>query len=126
MSIEGGVHFDLVKRVLRDIDRSGQAPEEIIQQISDTVYPMYKAFIEPDLKTAHLKIYNTFNPFSGFMNPTYILKSARSVSKAAIKAVLQVCHCHCPVACLAACSKNLPGHTSGDCHGCCLTVCSYC
>ena len=26
---------------------------------------MYKAFIEPDLKTAHLKIYNTFNPFAG-------------------------------------------------------------
>ena len=137
MSITGGVHFDLVKRVLRDIERSGQQPAEIIQQvrsaphllqhswrsvrllhstssscrltctsclhairsmlllspwaaasrvpavtdiqtaaysllllllqISDTVYPMYKAFIEPDLKTAHLRIYNTFNPFAGFM-----------------------------------------------------------
>ncbi len=43
MSVRGGVHFDLVKRVLRDINRSGQEPEEIIQQISDTVYPMYKA-----------------------------------------------------------------------------------
>lgn len=42
VSVRGGVHFDLVKRVLRDINRSGQAPEEIIQQISDTVYPMYK------------------------------------------------------------------------------------
>ena len=31
-----------VKRVLRDIDRSGQQPEEILQQISSTVYPMYK------------------------------------------------------------------------------------
>jgi len=29
----GGVHFDLVKRVLRDINRSGQGPEEIIQQV---------------------------------------------------------------------------------------------
>ena len=35
---------------------------------------MYKAFIEPDLQTAHLKIINKFNPFSGFQNPTYILK----------------------------------------------------
>lgn len=26
---------------------------------------MYKAFIEPDLKGAHLRVYNTFNPFSG-------------------------------------------------------------
>lgn len=33
MSVTGGVHFDLVKRVLRDIKRSGQAPEEIIQQV---------------------------------------------------------------------------------------------
>jgi hypothetical protein len=31
--VTGGVHFDLVKRVLRDIKRSGQAPEEIIQQV---------------------------------------------------------------------------------------------
>lgn len=43
VSIKGGVHFDLVKRVLRDIDRSGQQPEAILQQISSTVYPMYKA-----------------------------------------------------------------------------------
>lgn len=35
---------------------------------------MYKAFIEPDLKTAHIKITNKFNPFTGFQNPTYILK----------------------------------------------------
>lgn len=35
---------------------------------------MYKAFIEPDLQTAHIKIINKFNPFSGFQNPTYILK----------------------------------------------------
>lgn len=88
VSITGGVHFDLVKRVLRDIDRSAQAPEEIIQQVSDTVYPMYKAFIEPDLKAAHLRIHNPFNPFSGFMSPTYILKSAIPVSTDAIEAVL--------------------------------------
>jgi hypothetical protein len=35
---------------------------------------MYKAFIEPDLQTAHIRIINKFNPFSGFQNPTYILK----------------------------------------------------
>ena len=35
---------------------------------------MYKAFIEPDLQTAHIRIINKFNPFTGFQNPTYILK----------------------------------------------------
>ncbi|KAK9135405.1 hypothetical protein Syun_014735 [Stephania yunnanensis] len=36
VSIIGGVHFDLVKRVLRDIQRADQEPEEIIQQIFET------------------------------------------------------------------------------------------
>ncbi|PKI43918.1 hypothetical protein CRG98_035752 [Punica granatum] len=88
VSVTGGVHFDLVKRVLRDIQRAGQEPEEIIQQISETVYPMYKAFIEPDLQTAHIKITNKFNPFTGFQNPTYILKSSKEVTDDQIKAVL--------------------------------------
>ncbi|KAL2479101.1 Phosphoribulokinase/Uridine kinase family [Forsythia ovata] len=88
VSVTGGVHFDLVKRVLRDIQRAGQEPEEIIQQISETVYPMYKAFIEPDLQTAHIKIINKFNPFSGFQNPTYVLKSTRLVTEDQIKALL--------------------------------------
>ncbi|KAK1310773.1 hypothetical protein QJS10_CPA08g01723 [Acorus calamus] len=88
VSVTGGVHFDLVKRVLRDIQRAGQEPEEIIHQISETVYPMYKAFIEPDLKTAHIKIINKFNPFSGFQNPTYILKSPRTLTADQIKAIV--------------------------------------
>ncbi|KAM7279130.1 hypothetical protein ACFE04_006264 [Oxalis oulophora] len=88
VSVTGGVHFDLVKRVLRDIQRAGQEPEEIIQQISETVHPMYKAFIEPDLRTAHIKIINKFNPFTGFQNPTYILKSIRPVMPDQIKEVM--------------------------------------
>ncbi|BFG32969.1 hypothetical protein CerSpe_192430 [Prunus speciosa] len=92
VSITGGVHFDLVKRVLRDIQRAGQEPAEIIHQISETVYPMYKAFIEPDLQTAHIKITNKFNPFTGFQNPTYILKSIKAVTVDQIKAVLSDDH----------------------------------
>ncbi|KAL8132553.1 inorganic pyrophosphatase TTM1-like isoform X1 [Apium graveolens] len=88
VSVTGGVHFDLVKRVFRDIQRAGQEPEEIIHQISETVYPMYKAFIEPDLQTAHIKIINKFNPFSGFQNPTYILKSTKAVTEDKIKEVI--------------------------------------
>ncbi|OMO93667.1 Uridine kinase [Corchorus capsularis] len=92
VSVTGGVHFDLVKRVLRDIQRVGHEPEEIIQQISETVYPMYKAFIEPDLQTAHIKITNKFNPFSGFQSPTYILKSARKFTVDQIKSVISEDH----------------------------------
>jgi hypothetical protein len=87
ISIAGGVHFDLVKRVLRDITRVrpcswqwlcslgwillqvGQNPSEVINQITDTVFPMYKAFIEPDLTFATIKIQNTFNPFQVRQRP---------------------------------------------------------
>ncbi|GLU04840.1 hypothetical protein SLE2022_219690 [Rubroshorea leprosula] len=92
VSVTGGVHLDLVKRVLRDRQRAGQEPEEIIHQISETVYPMYKAFIEPDLQTAHIKIINKFNPFAGFQSPTYILKSARKVTEEQIKNVISEKH----------------------------------
>ncbi|KAI3978067.1 hypothetical protein MKX01_032444 [Papaver californicum] len=92
VSVTGGVHFDLVKRVLRDIQRAGQEPEEIIHQISETVYPMYKAFIEPDLQTAHIKITNKFNPFTGFQNPTYVLKSRKTLTVNQIKAVIPKVH----------------------------------
>lgn len=44
VSVTGGVHFDLVKRVLRDIQRAGQEPEEIIQQISETVLFLFILF----------------------------------------------------------------------------------
>ncbi|XP_057843631.2 inorganic pyrophosphatase TTM2 isoform X2 [Cryptomeria japonica] len=45
VSVTGGVHFDLVKRVLRDIHRAGQEPEEIIQQISETEWVTDNPFI---------------------------------------------------------------------------------
>ncbi|XP_051148762.1 inorganic pyrophosphatase TTM2-like [Andrographis paniculata] len=92
VSVTGGVHFDLVKRVLRDIQRAGQEPQEIIHQISETVYPMYKAFIEADLRNAHIKIRNKFNPFTGFQSPTYILKSMRNVTVEQVKSVMSEGH----------------------------------
>eukprot|EP00252_Welwitschia_mirabilis_P000925 TRINITY_DN10918_c0_g1_i1.p1 TRINITY_DN10918_c0_g1~~TRINITY_DN10918_c0_g1_i1.p1 ORF type:complete len:469 (+),score=90.60 TRINITY_DN10918_c0_g1_i1:1029-2435(+) len=49
---------------------------------------MYKAYIEPDLETAHIKIQNKFNPFSGFQSPSYILKSVHIASEEHIRSVL--------------------------------------
>nr|GFB32968.1 uridine-cytidine kinase C-like [Tanacetum cinerariifolium]GFB37724.1 uridine-cytidine kinase C-like [Tanacetum cinerariifolium] len=49
---------------------------------------MYKAFIEPDLKTAHIRIVNKFNPFTGFQSPTYILKSSRNLTEDQVKSVM--------------------------------------
>jgi len=88
ISISGGVHFDLIKRIFRDVHRTGQQPHESLQQITNTVYPMYKAFIEPDLQLAEIQIVNKFNPFSGLLNPIYILKSVKPCTTEQIQAVL--------------------------------------
>lgn len=42
VSVSGGVHNDLIKRVMRDIHRTGQEAHQAIQQIMETVYPMFK------------------------------------------------------------------------------------
>jgi len=89
ISVSGGVHFDLIKRIFRDIQRTGQEPREVIQQITETVFPMYKAFIEPDLEKAHIRIVNGFNPFSGLLNPIYTLKSAAVIPREKIEGVVQ-------------------------------------
>lgn len=41
VSVTGGIHLDLIKRVIRDIQRAGQEPEEIIHQISETVRALF-------------------------------------------------------------------------------------
>lgn len=76
---------------------------------------MYKAYIEPDLKTAHLKIYNTFNPFSGFMDPTYILKSAQRVSKETIHSLLKVILQSQWAVCLSLHMSAWPAANTADC-----------
>ncbi|KAJ3446458.1 uridine-cytidine kinase c [Anaeramoeba flamelloides] len=86
--ISGGVHYDLVKRIARDISRTGQTPKESFQQIAETVYPMYKAFVEPTIKYAHLKILNRFNPFAALLNPTYTLKTTEKITEEVILKVL--------------------------------------
>ncbi|KAL0731751.1 hypothetical protein Bca4012_027845 [Brassica carinata] len=65
VSVTGGVHFDLVKRVLRDIQRAGQEPEEIIHQISETstkaVTPeQMKAVLSEDFKERTEETYDIY------------------------------------------------------------------
>lgn len=118
---------------MRDIQRSGQAAGEVIQQVSDTVFPMcapvcvprscvtpmaahlahlrwtlcttacthvvltartaaarrYKAFIEPCLRQAHIRVTNNFNPFAGFKEPIQILKTEESVTVEMVRECLR-------------------------------------
>eukprot|EP00013_Stygamoeba_regulata_P017962 CAMPEP_0177668176 /NCGR_PEP_ID=MMETSP0447-20121125/22597_1 /TAXON_ID=0 /ORGANISM="Stygamoeba regulata, Strain BSH-02190019" /LENGTH=467 /DNA_ID=CAMNT_0019174617 /DNA_START=53 /DNA_END=1456 /DNA_ORIENTATION=- len=90
IAISGGVHADLVSRVFRDIQRTGQQMQEIMQQITETVFPMYKAYIEPDLLGADMFVNNNFNPFGGFLHPQYLLKANNDKFKITTEQVFEV------------------------------------
>ena len=74
---------------MRDIKRSGQQPGEVVQQVTDTVFPMYKAFIEPSIRAAHIRVTNSFNPFAGFKEPVQILKTEEAVTVDMARACLR-------------------------------------
>lgn len=67
VSVTGGVHFDLVKRVLRDIQRAGQEPEEIIHQISETVCisSLYLIF-HPQTALRHVSVILNSHKYSAY------------------------------------------------------------
>lgn len=61
-SVFSDSHLSLVRRITRDVSRTGNDEDWVLNQVARTVMPMYKMFIEPDLKTADVKINNSFNP----------------------------------------------------------------
>ena len=109
VSISGGVHFDLVKRIKRDcmLSAGGTVSDDdeaaaaaaaaaggdggqLLQNISETVFPFFKAFVEPDLQLAHVRVTNAHNPFSGFLDQAqYSLKSDKAVSTQDIEAYME-------------------------------------
>lgn len=68
ISVTGGVHFDLVKRVIRDIQRAGQEPEEIIHQISETVHIFSIPIFYPDLERMYFSKIFKSHCFAGISN----------------------------------------------------------
>lgn len=45
-------------------------------------------YIEPDLAHAHIRAENHFNPFLGFKEPMYILKSSKCPTREQVEAAL--------------------------------------
>lgn len=46
----------------------------MIIQVSNVLFPVYKAFIEPDMANAKLRIHSTYNPIAALTDPTYVCK----------------------------------------------------
>ncbi|KAK3282682.1 hypothetical protein CYMTET_9594 [Cymbomonas tetramitiformis] len=82
VSVVGGVQFNLVKRVLRDMQRSGAGLPEGASEaaVLNTIFPMYQQQIEPTLRAAQLRITNQFNHLASLRDhalhdPLYVLRS---------------------------------------------------
>ncbi len=56
--VEMSVHGSLIRRLFRDVGRTGQAVSDIFKQYVETVYPMYKLHIEPTKTKADIVIIN--------------------------------------------------------------------
>ncbi|KAK3246405.1 hypothetical protein CYMTET_44057 [Cymbomonas tetramitiformis] len=93
VGVSGGVHSDLVKRIMRDTQTTSAMRDknssEIIARISETVFPMYNEYFKPQLDSVHIHVRNDSSPFSGFLtNATYTLKSCKEVPTKEVEAYL--------------------------------------
>lgn len=56
-------HWRILRRILRDIKRTGQKPQDILDYFLDTVEPMNDKYIEPTKINADFIISNEYNPY---------------------------------------------------------------
>lgn len=80
VAVVGGVHYNLLSKVLKDIAES--LP---IDQLIDSIFPSFREHIEPDLHHAQISISNCFK--SSLREPYYILKMEKELIKKPIDAI---------------------------------------
>ena len=73
ISIVGGVHYNLVKRVHRDLKKAGDA-KVTEQDVLERVHSSYKEHVEPHLRKADLRIRNDFDYLASLKEPVYMLR----------------------------------------------------
>ncbi len=56
-------HGRIIRRMLRDVNRTGQKPDEIMKYFSEIVEPMNEKYINPTKQNADLIIVNDYNPY---------------------------------------------------------------
>ncbi len=60
--VDIGTHGRVVRRLLRDVKRTGQKPADILKYFSEVVEPMHEKYIESTKKNADMIISNEYNP----------------------------------------------------------------
>ncbi len=60
--VDIGVHGRILRRLLRDIQRTGQKPADILKYFSQVVQPMHDEYVEATKQNADLIIKNEYSP----------------------------------------------------------------
>lgn len=79
VAVVGGVHFSLLSKVQYDIGESCS-----LDYLIDSIFPLFRKHIEPDLHHAQIRINNSF--VSSFREPIYKLKCKSEQSESGLSA----------------------------------------
>ncbi|MDA7494873.1 CYTH domain-containing protein, partial [Candidatus Gracilibacteria bacterium] len=60
--VDIGAHGQIMRRIFRDIKRTGEKPQDILDYFLETVEPMHMKYIFPSKKNANVVISNAYNP----------------------------------------------------------------
>jgi len=60
--VEIGTHGRILRRLLRDMERTGQKPADILKYFAEVVEPMHEKYIESTKKNADIIINNEYSP----------------------------------------------------------------
>ncbi len=62
IAIDSPPHLLLARRMLRDVKRAKESVSRVLDRVIRTVFPMSKLFVEPQMKSAHVYIWNLWKP----------------------------------------------------------------
>jgi uridine kinase len=60
--VDIGVHGRVMRKLLRDIERTGQTPKDLLKYFSEFVQPMHSKYVQSTKKYADVIIKNEYNP----------------------------------------------------------------
>lgn len=60
--VDIGTHGRVLRRIIRDMERTGKSPAETLEYFSNVVEPMHEKYIEHTKKNADIIIKNEYNP----------------------------------------------------------------
>ncbi len=60
--VQIGTHGRVIRRVMRDFDRTDMLPGRILEYFSEVVQPMHERWVEAQIKNAHFIINNEYQP----------------------------------------------------------------